>query len=139
MSGSSHTSELKIGNPVAALPGVWRYGVSAGICWPCVSILSLGEIESFIYSFYLCMTERTIVSSGPSLRYTSMRPKEPMYNSVSAKYRDGTATMRPKEPMYNSVSAKYSDGTATKIQTLGPTLTDRVGTVVIRTLHGKRS
>ena len=29
-SGSSHTSDLNIGTPVATLPGVWRYWVSAG-------------------------------------------------------------------------------------------------------------
>ena len=29
-SGSSHTSDLKIGTPVATLPGAWRYRVSAG-------------------------------------------------------------------------------------------------------------
>ena len=37
--GSSHTSDLKIGTPVAALPGAWRYRVSAGTGWPGVSIL----------------------------------------------------------------------------------------------------
>ena len=39
--GLSHTSELKIGTPVATLPGAWRYRVSAGedltradhVCW----------------------------------------------------------------------------------------------------------
>ena len=29
-SGSSHTSDLKIGTPVATLPGAWHYRVSAG-------------------------------------------------------------------------------------------------------------
>ena len=38
-SGSSHTSDLKIGTPVATLPGAWRFKVSAGTCWPGVSIL----------------------------------------------------------------------------------------------------
>ena len=33
---SSHTSDFKIGTPVATLPGAWRYRVSAG---PGVSIL----------------------------------------------------------------------------------------------------
>ena len=28
--GSSHTSDLKIGTPVVTLPGAWRYRVSAG-------------------------------------------------------------------------------------------------------------
>ena len=38
-SGSSHTSDLKIGTPVAILPGTWRYRVSAGTGRPGVSIL----------------------------------------------------------------------------------------------------
>ena len=37
-SGSSHTSDLKIGTPVATLPGAWRY-VSTGTGRPGVSIL----------------------------------------------------------------------------------------------------
>ena len=37
--GSSHTSDLKIGTPVAAQPGAWRYRVSAGTGRPGVSIL----------------------------------------------------------------------------------------------------
>ena len=38
-SWSSHTSDLKIGTPAAALPGAWRYGVSAVTGRPGVSIL----------------------------------------------------------------------------------------------------
>ena len=38
-SGSSHTSDLKIGTLVATLPGAWRYRVSAGTGRPGVSIL----------------------------------------------------------------------------------------------------
>ena len=38
-SGSSHTSDLNIGTPVATLPGAWRYRVSAGTGRPVVSIL----------------------------------------------------------------------------------------------------
>ena len=38
-SGSSHTSDLKIGDPVAVLPGVWHYRVSAGTGRSGVSIL----------------------------------------------------------------------------------------------------
>ena len=37
--GSSHTSNLEIGTPVATLPGAWRFRVSAGTGWPGVSIL----------------------------------------------------------------------------------------------------
>ena len=39
-SGSSHTSDLKIGTPVTTLPGAWCYRVSVtGTGWPGVSIL----------------------------------------------------------------------------------------------------
>ena len=38
-SGSSHTSDLKIGTPVATLTGVWRYRVSIGSGRPGVSML----------------------------------------------------------------------------------------------------
>ena len=37
-SGSSHTSDLEIGIPVANLPCAWRYRGSAGTGWPGVSI-----------------------------------------------------------------------------------------------------
>ena len=38
-SGSSHTSDLNIGTPVATHPGAWRYRFSAGTGRPGVSIL----------------------------------------------------------------------------------------------------
>ena len=38
-SGSSHTSDSKIGTPVATLSGAWRYRVSTGTGRPGVSIL----------------------------------------------------------------------------------------------------
>ena len=71
-SGSSHTSDSKIGTPVAILPGAWRYRVSAGTGRPGVSILWLGEVESLICNFYLRVAVRKIVCADPSLRYTSM-------------------------------------------------------------------
>ena len=37
--GSSYTSDLNIGTPMATLPGAWRYRVSAGTGRPGVSIL----------------------------------------------------------------------------------------------------
>ena len=37
--GSSHTSDLQIGTPVATLPGAWHYRISAGTGWPGVNIL----------------------------------------------------------------------------------------------------
>ena len=47
-SGSSHTSDLNIGTPVATLPGAWRCRVNAGTGWPSVSILWLSEVENLI-------------------------------------------------------------------------------------------
>ena len=71
-SGSSHTSDLNTGTPVATLPGAWRYRVSAGTGRPGVSMLWLGEVESLICSFYLSVAACTIVRADPSLRYTSL-------------------------------------------------------------------
>ena len=71
-SGSSHTSDSKIGTPVATLPGAWCYRVSAGTGRPGVSILWLGEVESWICNFYLSVAARKIVWADPSLRYTSL-------------------------------------------------------------------
>ena len=71
-SGSSHTSDLKIGTPVAILPGAWHYRVNAGTGRPGVSKLWLGEVESLICNFYLSVAAPKIVCTDPSLRYTSM-------------------------------------------------------------------
>ena len=71
-SGSRHTSDLKIGTPVAILPGTWRYRVSTGTGWPGVSILWLGEVERLICNFYIRVAARKIVWAGPSLRYISL-------------------------------------------------------------------
>ena len=60
-SGSSHTSDLKNGTPVATLPGAWRYRVSTGTGRPGVSILWLGEVERLICNFYLSVAARKIV------------------------------------------------------------------------------
>ena len=71
-SGSSHTSDLKIGTPVATQPGSWYYRVSAWTGRPGVSILWLGEVESLICNFCLSVAARKIVCADPSLKYTSM-------------------------------------------------------------------
>ena len=68
-SRSSHTSDLEIGTSVATLPG---YRFSAGTGLHGVSILWLGEIESFICNFCLSVAARTIVSADLFLRYTSI-------------------------------------------------------------------
>ena len=70
-SGSSHTSDFKIGTPVATLPGAWRHGVSPGTGRPGVSILWLGEVESWIWNFNLRVAARKLLWADPSLKYTS--------------------------------------------------------------------
>ena len=63
--GPSYTSDLKIGTPVATLPGAWHCRVSAGTGRPGVSILWLGEVESLICNLYLviqCGFTHTCVS-----------------------------------------------------------------------------
>ena len=66
--GSSHTSDFKIGTPVATLPGAWRYMINAGTGRPGVSILLWCEIERLICSLYLSVAARKIVRADPSLR-----------------------------------------------------------------------
>ena len=60
-SRSSHTSDLKIGTPVATLPAAWCYRVSTGTGWPGVSILRLGEVERLICNFCLSVAAHRIV------------------------------------------------------------------------------
>ena len=57
----SYTSDLEIGTPVATLPGVWRYSISAGTGWPGVSTLWLDELGIMICSLYLSVAAHTIV------------------------------------------------------------------------------
>ena len=71
-SGSCHTSDFKIGTPVATLPGAWHYRVSTGTGRPGVSILWLGEVEHLICNFYVSVAARIIVWADPSLRYTGL-------------------------------------------------------------------
>ena len=71
-SGFSHASDLKIGTPVAALPGAWHFRGSAGTGEPSVSILWLGEVDSLICNFYLSVAARKIICADPSQRYTGM-------------------------------------------------------------------
>ena len=68
----SQTNDLKIGIPVATLPGAWPHRVSAGTGQPSVNILGLGEVESLICNFYLSVAARKIVCADPSLIYTSI-------------------------------------------------------------------
>ena len=49
----NHTSDLKIGSPVATLPDAWRCRVSAKTGWYGVSTLYLGEIVSLSCNVYL--------------------------------------------------------------------------------------
>ena len=63
---------LKNWHSRATLPGAWRDRVSAGTGQPGVSLLWVGEVESWICIFYLSVAARKIVCADPSLRYTSM-------------------------------------------------------------------
>ena len=65
-------TDIKIGTPVATLPGAWRYRVNGGTGRSSVSILWLGEVQCLICNFYLSEAARKIVWADPSLRYTSM-------------------------------------------------------------------
>ena len=70
---SSHTSDLKTGTPVAALPGTWQYRVSTETGRPGVRILWLGKIEeSLICNFYFGVATRKIVKADLSVRYIGM-------------------------------------------------------------------
>ena len=60
-SGSGHTSDLKIGTPVATQPGAWHYRVSAGTGRLGLSIVSLGEMESLICNFCFSVAAHKIV------------------------------------------------------------------------------
>ena len=71
-SGSSRTSDLNSGTPVATLQGAWHYRVSSGTGLHGGSMLRLGEVNSLICSFYLSVAARAIVRVDPSLRYTSI-------------------------------------------------------------------
>ena len=68
-SGSSHTSDLNIDT---TLSGSWRYRVGSETGWPGVSILWLGEVESWICNFCLSVAARKLVWADPSLRYASI-------------------------------------------------------------------
>ena len=59
---SSHTMQwLKNWHSSGYLPGAWRCRVSAGTFWPCVGILWLGEVESLICNFCICVAARKLV------------------------------------------------------------------------------
>ena len=66
-SGLSHTSDLKMGTPVATLPSAWHYRVSAGTGQLGVSILWPDEVESLICNFCLSVAAHNIVWADPSL------------------------------------------------------------------------
>ena len=50
---------------MATLPGAWLYKVSAGTGWAGVSMLWLGEMESWIFNFYLSVAARKIEQIHP--------------------------------------------------------------------------
>ena len=56
--GSSDTSDVKSGTPVAALPIAWCYMVSAGVGWPGIRTLWLGKLNILICNIYLTVAAR---------------------------------------------------------------------------------
>ena len=58
---SSHTSDFKVGTPVATQLGAWHDRVSAGTGWPGVSVLWLGKMESLICNVCLSVAAHKIV------------------------------------------------------------------------------
>ena len=62
----------KLATPVAALPGAWRYRVSAGTGRPGVSVLWQGEVASSSFDFCLSVAARAVVRADPFLKCTSM-------------------------------------------------------------------
>ena len=85
ISESTHTSDFKIGTPVATPLSAWRCRVSTGTGGPGVSILSLGEIESLLRN--LSQRVRTCLSrsvpeihqhvAGALSKHASQHAKQP--------------------------------------------------------------
>ena len=66
----SHTTDLKIGTPVAMLSGAWYYRVSTGTGWPGVSILRVDERASLICIFYLSVVaDKLSEQIGPEIHF----------------------------------------------------------------------
>ena len=80
---------LKIGTPVATLPGAWYFRVNAGTDRPGVSILWLREVESLICNFYLSVSALKIVQICPwdtlACCWTVKQPIGNFYLSVAAR------------------------------------------------------
>ena len=95
-SKSSHTCDLNIGTPVATLPGAWCYRVCAGTGRPGVSILWLGEVDSWICNFYLSVAAGKIVWADPSLRYTRMMLERWATNQQTNHLASQQSIVRPK-------------------------------------------
>ena len=110
-----HTSDLKIGTPVATLPGACRFRVSAGTGWPSVSILWLGEVDRLICNFCLSVAACQIIWADPSPRYTSMLL--PTNVSVLRKFLKPLSTCEPstsrpvvRSALHNSFSYSVGHG-----------------------------
>ena len=79
---------------MVTLPGAWCSRVSTGTGRPSVSILWLGEVESWICNFYLSVAACTIIWADPSLRYTSM---------LLGRYATNQPTNKPHSPQCHTV------------------------------------
>ena len=73
-SRSSHPSNFKIGTPVAALPGAWRYRVSAGNGRPGVSIPRVWSAASVIVWQHTQLSEQIRPWDTPACCWDVMQP-----------------------------------------------------------------
>ena len=68
--GSSHTSDFKIGTPVATLPGAWNCRVSTGLARCQYTVTGWGR-KVDLHLLSQCLSKQ-IVWADPPLRYTRM-------------------------------------------------------------------
>ena len=95
----NHTSDSKIGTPVATLPGAWPYRVSTGAGWPRISTLRLCGITSWICNFCLSVVERAIIRAIPFMRDTPAccwGVKQPTNNNNAGCFADVEVTSLPR-------------------------------------------
>ena len=103
-SESTHTIDLKIGTPVATLPGAWHYKISAGTGWPGVSKLWLGEVESLIWNFYLSVALSVQILSWDTLA-CCWDVKQPTNNQLTLWPSGKASASRAAEPGSNRAFA----------------------------------
>ena len=92
-----HTSDLKTGFFVAALPDAWYYKVSVRTGWPGVSTLRVGEIAILISNLNLDVVTRKNAKGSPFQRHTvaeTLSNQSTMFHRHTHRHREiGMETM----------------------------------------------